>query len=91
MKSASLDNRMTVDIVEMEALRKSVEDYFCICYGKYVWFLQNVYYDIWLRRVGTPIKRFGAGLRIFPFLLCGVCVDFLECHGHTVFNSRVLN
>ncbi|XP_061461468.1 general transcription factor II-I isoform X11 [Rhineura floridana] len=31
-KSASLDNRMTVDIVEMEALRKSVEDYFCICY-----------------------------------------------------------
>ncbi|XP_063153628.1 general transcription factor II-I isoform X12 [Candoia aspera] len=33
-KSASLDNRMTVDIVEMEALRKSVEDYFCICYGK---------------------------------------------------------
>ncbi|XP_054857130.1 general transcription factor II-I isoform X9 [Eublepharis macularius] len=34
MKSTSLDNRMTVDIVEMEALRKSVEDYFCICYGK---------------------------------------------------------
>ncbi|XP_066492262.1 general transcription factor II-I isoform X4 [Tiliqua scincoides] len=34
MKSSSLDNRMTVDIVEMEALRKSVEDYFCICYGK---------------------------------------------------------
>ncbi|XP_020657282.2 general transcription factor II-I isoform X2 [Pogona vitticeps] len=33
-KSTSLDNRMTVDIVEMEALRKSVEDYFCICYGK---------------------------------------------------------
>ncbi|KAJ6657878.1 hypothetical protein lerEdw1_001798 [Lerista edwardsae] len=34
MKSTSLDNRMTVDSVEMEALRKSVEDYFCICYGK---------------------------------------------------------
>ncbi|XP_053130855.1 general transcription factor II-I isoform X3 [Hemicordylus capensis] len=34
IKSTSLDNRMTVDIVEMEALRKSVEDYFCICYGK---------------------------------------------------------
>ncbi|KAM3852281.1 general transcription factor II-I isoform 1-T2 [Vipera latastei] len=33
-KSSSLDNKMTVDIVEMEALRKSVEDYFCICYGK---------------------------------------------------------
>ncbi|XP_062816615.1 general transcription factor II-I isoform X4 [Anolis carolinensis] len=33
-KSTLLDNRMTVDIVEMEALRKSVEDYFCICYGK---------------------------------------------------------
>ncbi|XP_026564451.1 general transcription factor II-I isoform X2 [Pseudonaja textilis] len=33
-KSSSLDNRMTVDIVEMEALKKSVEDYFCICYGK---------------------------------------------------------
>ncbi|XP_060114698.1 general transcription factor II-I-like isoform X11 [Heteronotia binoei] len=34
IKSTSLDNRMTVDIVEIEALRKSVEDYFCICYGK---------------------------------------------------------
>ncbi|XP_077168482.1 general transcription factor II-I isoform X6 [Paroedura picta] len=34
IKSTSLDNRMTVDIVEMEALRKSVEDYFCMCYGK---------------------------------------------------------
>ncbi|XP_029141345.1 general transcription factor II-I [Protobothrops mucrosquamatus] len=33
-KSSSLDNKMTLDIVEMEALRKSVEDYFCICYGK---------------------------------------------------------
>ncbi|XP_032073043.1 general transcription factor II-I isoform X4 [Thamnophis elegans] len=33
-KSSSLDNRMTVDVVEMEALKKSVEDYFCICYGK---------------------------------------------------------
>ncbi|XP_026528154.1 general transcription factor II-I isoform X4 [Notechis scutatus] len=33
-KSSSLDNRLTVDIVEMEALKKSVEDYFCICYGK---------------------------------------------------------
>ncbi|NXC43812.1 GTF2I factor, partial [Penelope pileata] len=27
-------NRLTVDIVELEALRKSVEDYFCFCYGK---------------------------------------------------------
>lgn len=35
-KSSSLDNKMTVDIVEMEALRKSVEDYFCICYGTYL-------------------------------------------------------
>ncbi|XP_048374539.1 general transcription factor II-I isoform X7 [Sphaerodactylus townsendi] len=34
LKSTSLDNRMTVDVVEMEALKKSVEDYFCICYGK---------------------------------------------------------
>ncbi|XP_060115626.1 general transcription factor II-I-like [Heteronotia binoei] len=34
IKSTSLDNRAMVDIVEMEALRKSVEDYFCICYGK---------------------------------------------------------
>ncbi|XP_065587834.1 general transcription factor II-I [Cyrtonyx montezumae] len=27
-------NRLTVDIMELEALRKSVEDYFCFCYGK---------------------------------------------------------
>nr|XP_047924044.1 general transcription factor II-I isoform X2 [Anser cygnoides] len=27
-------NRLTVDMVELEALRKSVEDYFCFCYGK---------------------------------------------------------
>ncbi|KFQ60013.1 General transcription factor II-I, partial [Pelecanus crispus] len=27
-------NRLTVDIVELEALRKSVEDFFCFCYGK---------------------------------------------------------
>ncbi|KAM9370673.1 general transcription factor II-I [Phaethornis superciliosus] len=27
-------NRLTVDTVELEALRKSVEDYFCYCYGK---------------------------------------------------------
>ncbi|XP_021271230.1 general transcription factor II-I isoform X3 [Numida meleagris] len=27
-------NRLTVDVVELEALRKSVEDYFCFCYGK---------------------------------------------------------
>ncbi|XP_042735447.1 general transcription factor II-I isoform X5 [Lagopus leucura] len=27
-------NRLTVDAVELEALRKSVEDYFCFCYGK---------------------------------------------------------
>ncbi|KAM9272775.1 general transcription factor II-I isoform 7-T9 [Morus bassanus] len=27
-------NRLTVDIVEQEALRKSVEDFFCFCYGK---------------------------------------------------------
>uniref|UniRef100_A0A8C9EVX7 General transcription factor IIi n=1 Tax=Pavo cristatus TaxID=9049 RepID=A0A8C9EVX7_PAVCR len=26
-------NRLTVDAVELEALRKSVEDYFCFCYG----------------------------------------------------------
>ncbi|XP_035756384.1 general transcription factor II-I isoform X2 [Egretta garzetta] len=27
-------NRLTVDMVELEALRKSVEDFFCFCYGK---------------------------------------------------------
>uniref|UniRef100_A0A803YIC9 General transcription factor IIi n=1 Tax=Meleagris gallopavo TaxID=9103 RepID=A0A803YIC9_MELGA len=27
-------NRLTVDAVELEALRKSVEDYFCFCYGE---------------------------------------------------------
>ncbi|XP_040388992.1 general transcription factor II-I isoform X27 [Cygnus olor] len=27
-------NRLTVDIMELEALRKSVEDFFCFCYGK---------------------------------------------------------
>ncbi|XP_048180245.1 general transcription factor II-I isoform X13 [Corvus hawaiiensis] len=27
-------NRQTVDTVELEALRKSVEDFFCFCYGK---------------------------------------------------------
>ncbi|XP_014808792.1 PREDICTED: general transcription factor II-I isoform X5 [Calidris pugnax] len=27
-------NRLTVDAVELEALRKSVEDFFCFCYGK---------------------------------------------------------
>ncbi|XP_010118375.1 PREDICTED: general transcription factor II-I-like, partial [Chlamydotis macqueenii] len=27
-------NRLAVDIVELEALRKSVEDFFCFCYGK---------------------------------------------------------
>ncbi|KAM6110702.1 general transcription factor II-I [Pterocles gutturalis] len=27
-------NRLTVDMVELEALRKSVEDFFCLCYGK---------------------------------------------------------
>ncbi|XP_042685823.1 general transcription factor II-I isoform X1 [Centrocercus urophasianus] len=27
-------NRLTVDAMELEALRKSVEDYFCFCYGK---------------------------------------------------------
>lgn len=41
-KSSLLENRMTVDVVEMEALRKSVEDYFCICYGEQGWFLHNM-------------------------------------------------
>ncbi|KAM6315620.1 general transcription factor II-I isoform 3-T4 [Podargus strigoides] len=27
-------NRLTVDVMELEALRKSVEDFFCFCYGK---------------------------------------------------------
>ncbi|XP_061326337.1 general transcription factor II-I isoform X2 [Pezoporus flaviventris] len=27
-------NRLPVDTVELEALRKSVEDFFCLCYGK---------------------------------------------------------
>ncbi|XP_036028289.1 general transcription factor II-I isoform X12 [Onychomys torridus] len=34
MKSATQANRMSVDAVEMETLRKTVEDYFCFCYGK---------------------------------------------------------
>ncbi|XP_010571786.1 PREDICTED: general transcription factor II-I isoform X1 [Haliaeetus leucocephalus] len=33
-KSIPPVNRLTVDIVELEALRKSVEDFFCFCYGK---------------------------------------------------------
>nr|XP_009935492.1 PREDICTED: general transcription factor II-I [Opisthocomus hoazin] len=33
-KTSSPVNRLTVDIVELEALRKSVEDFFCFCYGK---------------------------------------------------------
>ncbi|XP_062448842.1 general transcription factor II-I isoform X3 [Rhea pennata] len=33
-KTISPVNRLTVDIVELEALRKSVEDFFCFCYGK---------------------------------------------------------
>ncbi|XP_049760718.1 general transcription factor II-I isoform X3 [Elephas maximus indicus] len=34
MKSPSQANRMSVDAVEIETLRKTVEDYFCFCYGK---------------------------------------------------------
>ncbi|XP_052609880.1 general transcription factor II-I isoform X8 [Peromyscus californicus insignis] len=34
MKSATQPNRMSVDAVEIETLRKTVEDYFCFCYGK---------------------------------------------------------
>ncbi|KFP79046.1 General transcription factor II-I, partial [Acanthisitta chloris] len=34
MKTIQPVNRLTVDIVELEALRKSVEDFFCFCYGK---------------------------------------------------------
>ncbi|XP_059105631.1 general transcription factor II-I isoform X8 [Peromyscus eremicus] len=34
MKSATQLNRMSVDAVEIETLRKTVEDYFCFCYGK---------------------------------------------------------
>ncbi|KAM8797345.1 general transcription factor II-I [Eudromia elegans] len=33
-KTVSPVNRLTVDAVELEALRKSVEDFFCFCYGK---------------------------------------------------------
>ncbi|NXS94036.1 GTF2I factor, partial [Jacana jacana] len=33
-KTAPPVNRLTVDAVELEALRKSVEDFFCFCYGK---------------------------------------------------------
>lgn len=33
MKCVLPANRLTVDAVELEALRKSVEDYFCFCYG----------------------------------------------------------
>ncbi|XP_010617348.1 general transcription factor II-I isoform X8 [Fukomys damarensis] len=34
MKSTAQANRMSVDAVEIETLRKTVEDYFCFCYGK---------------------------------------------------------
>ncbi|XP_016008707.1 general transcription factor II-I isoform X11 [Rousettus aegyptiacus] len=34
MKSTTQANRMSVDAVEIETLRKTVEDYFCFCYGK---------------------------------------------------------
>ncbi|XP_075420959.1 general transcription factor II-I isoform X10 [Tenrec ecaudatus] len=34
MKSTTQANRMSVDAVETETLRKTVEDYFCFCYGK---------------------------------------------------------
>lgn len=34
VKSASQGSRMSVDAVEIETLRKTVEDYFCFCYGK---------------------------------------------------------
>ncbi|XP_055462244.1 general transcription factor II-I isoform X7 [Psammomys obesus] len=34
MKSPMQTNRMSVDAVEIETLRKTVEDYFCFCYGK---------------------------------------------------------
>ncbi|NWX42244.1 GTF2I factor, partial [Steatornis caripensis] len=34
MKTVPPANRLTVDVVELEALRKSVEDFFCFCYGK---------------------------------------------------------
>ncbi|KAM6338073.1 general transcription factor II-I isoform 5-T6 [Alca torda] len=33
-KTVPAVNRLTVDAVELEALRKSVEDFFCFCYGK---------------------------------------------------------
>ncbi|XP_049645461.1 general transcription factor II-I isoform X12 [Suncus etruscus] len=34
MKSTGQASRMNVDAVEIETLRKTVEDYFCFCYGK---------------------------------------------------------
>ncbi|XP_062036191.1 general transcription factor II-I isoform X3 [Lepus europaeus] len=34
MKSPAQSNRLSVDAVEIETLRKTVEDYFCFCYGK---------------------------------------------------------
>ncbi|XP_040133395.1 general transcription factor II-I isoform X7 [Ictidomys tridecemlineatus] len=34
MKSTPQASRMSVDAVEIETLRKTVEDYFCFCYGK---------------------------------------------------------
>ncbi|KAL6087636.1 hypothetical protein STEG23_035380, partial [Scotinomys teguina] len=34
LKSTTQANRMSVDAVEIETLRKTVEDYFCFCYGK---------------------------------------------------------
>ncbi|MBZ3882498.1 General transcription factor II-I [Sciurus carolinensis] len=34
MKSSTQSGRLSVDAVEIETLRKTVEDYFCFCYGK---------------------------------------------------------
>lgn len=36
VKSTAQANRMSVDAVEIETLRKTVEDYFCFCYGRVI-------------------------------------------------------
>ena len=49
MKSTTQANRMSVDAVEIETLRKTVEDYFCFCYGRVIYLncLKNMLYS-WL-------------------------------------------
>lgn len=53
MKSTTQANRMSVDAVEIETLRKTVEDYFCFCYGKvtHLNFLEDTLYNCIFYRI----------------------------------------